>query len=62
MDLTVSMHLEPMEQLTAMKMVKGKVSDIDRMKIAVDVVVSILLIGTRFSPIVSELISPSSCM
>ena len=32
-DLTVSMHLEPIEQLEAVKLIKGKVSDIDRMKI-----------------------------
>ena len=32
-DLTLTMHLEPIEQLEAVKLVKGKVSDIDRMKI-----------------------------
>ena len=32
-DLTLSMHLEPIEQIEAVKLVKGKVSDIDRMKI-----------------------------
>ena len=32
-DLTLSMHLSPIEQLEAVKLVKGKVSDIDRMKI-----------------------------
>ena len=32
-DLTLSMHLEPIEQLEAVKLIKGKVSDIDRMKI-----------------------------
>ena len=32
-DLSLSMHLSPIDQLEAVKLVKGKVSDIDRMKI-----------------------------
>ena len=32
-DLTISMHLEPIDQVEAVKLIKSKVTDIDRMKI-----------------------------
>ena len=33
LDISISFHLKPMDQLEAVKLIRGKVSDIDRMKI-----------------------------